>query len=262
MTKLESRIYLQLLAHGQSKASDLARTLDVNRIDVYRSLRNMRQRGIIELIFSRPLVFATVEPRALMETLLSEQEQKSKAFKSETEKIQTQLERIPRIRSTAQTDSLLRTVSSEQFTIKTGKQITTKWKDMAQNAESEILVILSRIGLMTHSTEGFSEIYSKAKKRGVNVRIITDVVHENFSQAQEFSTVCRIKASGSVNDALRYVIADSKEVMISMGTFSNDQRGFAAIWTTRPLMIKAFRLDFQDKWRRAKAFTPELRNQF
>ncbi|MHB1907990.1 MAG: TrmB family transcriptional regulator [Nitrososphaerales archaeon] len=259
LTKLESRIYLHLLVNGASKASEISRVLDVNRIDIYRCLKSLRERGAVELIISRPLVFSAVEPSALRDVLVTEKEQELKSFKAHADKVEGKLERLPRYNKSSSVDpsnsrKLLRGMSTEQFTIKTGPRVTEKWQRMAENAQSEVLIILSRIGLMTHSREGFSDIYTKIKKKGVSVKMITDVSPENLEQAKEFSKISKIKVMHSVNDTLRYVVVDSSEAMISMGSFSNNQRDFAAILTTKPVLVKALRQDFEDRWRRAKKF--------
>jgi sugar-specific transcriptional regulator TrmB len=258
-TRLEAKIYVRLLSNGPTKASSLSRDLDSNRVDTYRCLKNLRQRGIVEITFSRPLVFAASEPNLLANILTSEQEQKSKVFKSEVETVCKELEQVPRKEGLPQIFEVSRKASSnDQFTIKSGKQIDVKWKAMIEHSKSEMLVVLSRIGLMTHSNIGYSELYSRAIKRGVRVNMITDIVPENISHAKEFFPICNIRISHAVNDSLRFVIADDKEVMISMGSFSNDPKDFAAIWTNKSLLVKAFQLDFREKWRRARVFSGRL----
>jgi len=258
-TRLESRIYIRLLANGPNKASSLARDLETNRVDIYRCLKNLRQRGIIETIFSRPLMFAGAEPGLLENILASEQEQMLKTFKNDAEVVCKLLEHIPRKKELPQIPNAIpKTSTIDQFTIKSGKQIVEKWKAMIDHSKIEMLVVLSRIGLMTHSNEGFADVYARATKRGVTVNIITDIVPENIHLAKDFSKNCNIRISHTVNDSLRFVIADDKEVMISMGNFSNNQRDFAAIWTNKSLLVKAFQLDFKDKWRQARLFSDKL----
>ena len=251
LSRLEARIYLHLLINQNSKASELAHSLNVNRIDVYRCLKNLRQRGIVELAISKPFIFSAVEPKVLKEVLLYEQDQELKIFRASVDKLEAKLEKLPR-KQQSDTSSLLR--SDEQFAIKSGYQIREKWQHMALNANSEVLIILSKIGLMTHSLEGFSEVYSNLKKKGVTVKMISDVVKENMEQANEFSKVCKFKVLSGVDESLRYVITDSSEAMVSMGSFSNNRRDFAAICTTKPIFVRSFRSDFLDKWRRAKPF--------
>lgn len=253
LSRLEARIYLHLLINRNSKASELADSLNVNRIDVYRCLKNLRQRGIIELAISKPFIFSAVEPKVLKEVLVYEQDQQLKTFRANADRIQAKLERLPRKKQT-NSSNLLRSINNEQFTIKSGQQITEKWQHMAENATSEVLIILSKIGLITHSLEGFSDIYSSLKKKGITVKIISDVVQENLEQANEFTKVCKFKVLPSVDESLRYVIVDSSEAMVSMGSFSNNRRDFAAICTTKPILVRSFRSDFLDKWRRAKSF--------
>ena len=263
LTRLESKIYLRLLSSGPIKASSLSRDLESNRVDTYRCLKNLRQRGIVEIIFSRPLMFAAAEPSLLANILSSEQELQVKVFKNDIDTLCKQLEQVPRREGMPQIfDAARKASSDDQFTIKSGKQIDVKWKAMIDHSKSEMLVVLSKIGLMTHSNIGYSDLYSRATKRGVKVNMITDIVPENISQAKEFFPICNIRISHAVNDSLRFVIADDKEVMISLGSFSNDSRDFAAIWTNKSLLVKAFQLDFKEKWRRARVFSGRLDSRY
>ncbi len=255
MSKLEARIYIHLLTSGPSIARGLSNSLDVNRIDIYRCLKDMRERGMVELILSKPFAFSAVDPFTLRGILISEQEHNMKHFKSSIERAQKLLEQLPKSKESNSKYELVKAAINEQFTIKTGNQIPEKWKNLVNSAESEVLVILSRIGLMTHSVEGFADVYQKAKERGIKVRMITDVNEQNVEQAIEFKNVCSLKILPNVDVVLRYVITDSRDVMVSMGSFSNNQKDFLALWTTKQLLIKAFKLDFEEKWRHARIFS-------
>jgi sugar-specific transcriptional regulator TrmB len=261
-SRLESKIYLELFMNGPRKASTLSKTLEVNRVDVYRSIKRLRQRGILELTFTRPLSFSAVEPDTLTEALISEREIALRAFKKELDALRKDLASLPRSQLQRSRSEMLEVIENTtrrgaQFQLKYGRQIFEKWKKMVEGAKEEMMIILSHVGLMTHSIEGFSELYARASKRGISVKMITDVSAENYDQALEFSKTCSLKVSNNVNEILRYVISDDREAMISGGYFSNDPREFTAICTNNTLMIKALRLDFKDKWKRSKQFHPK-----
>ncbi len=261
LSRLESKIYVELFQNGPRKASDLSRALDANRVDVYRSVKRMRQRGILDVAFARPLSFSAVEPDVLAQVLDSEQELAVRAFKKEAELVKGQLLSLPRNRRQEEQGSRFipgAATRGAQFQLKYGRQIFEKWKKMIENTKDEMMIILSHVGLMTHSIEGFSELYSKAVRRGVSIKMITDVNAENYDQAIEFSKILSMRVSKSVNEILRYVISDNRELMISSGYFSNDPKEFTAICTDNALMIKALKLDFEDKWRRSRLLRPQV----
>jgi sugar-specific transcriptional regulator TrmB len=258
LSRLESRVYLALLQNGQKKASEISDSIDANRVDVYRCLKKLRQRGILEVTFSRPLKFSAVEPEVLQMILISEQELSLRGFRAEVAKLCEQLKTLPVNKDKANL-SLQEALSKERkggarFELKQGRQVFEKWKRMVENSKDETLIILSHIGLMTHSVEGFSDLYSKASRRGVSIKMITEVDKENFDQAIEFSKICSLKIARSASEMLRYIIVDNDQAMISGGYPSNDPKEFTGICTNNLLLIKSLRLDFKDKWRRAKPF--------
>jgi sugar-specific transcriptional regulator TrmB len=258
MSRLESRIYLELLVRGPRKASDLASAITINRIDVYRALKNLRRRGILEVAFTRPLRFSAVEPGTLQKILITEQELSLRTFRVETNKICEELDSLPRSSAFSQLDPKKDSSQSlrkgTQFQLKQGRQVYEKWKKMIEDSKGEMMIILSRVGLMTHSVEGFSDLYSKAVRRGVTIKMITEVDKENYEQAVEFSKVCTLNTTSSVGDMLRYVIVDYKEAMISGGYPSNDPREFTALLVSNSLLVKSLRLDFKEKWKKSKCF--------
>jgi sugar-specific transcriptional regulator TrmB len=258
MSRLESRIYLELLVRGPRKASDLASAITINRIDVYRALKNLRRRGILEVAFTRPLRFSAVEPGTLQKILITEQELSLRTFRVETNKICEELDSLPRSSAFSQLDPKKDSSQSlrmgTQFQLKQGRQVYEKWKKMIEDSKGEMMIILSRVGLMTHSVEGFSDLYSKAVRRGVTIKMITEVDKENYEQAVEFSKVCTLNTTSSVGDMLRYVIVDYKEAMISGGYPSNDPREFTALLVSNSLLVKSLRLDFKEKWKKSKSF--------
>ncbi|MDG6923253.1 MAG: hypothetical protein JRN67_08185, partial [Nitrososphaerota archaeon] len=106
----------------------------------------------------------------------------------------------------------------------------------------------------THYKEGFVELYSKLSKKKVSVRMIADVKKDNLDEVIEFAKVCQVKVLTHPSSTLRYVISDENELMVSAGSFSNDQRDFVAIETTKDALIRALKGDFDEKWRKAKLF--------
>ena len=255
LSSLESRIYVYILRRGQVKASEVSKSLGVNRVDIYRSIKGLRQRGILEVVLSRPLLFSAITPPMLRKTLVEEQEQKLQAFKQLAIEIQESLSLISKIESAEK--QLVHETEHERFTIKTGRQIIEKWRQMAINSRQDIAIILSAIGVKTHYTEGFVELYSKLSKKKVRVRIIAEVRKDNLDEVIEFSKVCQVKILAHPSSTLRYVISDDSELMVSAGSFSNDQRDFVAIETSKDALIRALKGDFDEKWKKAKVFSKD-----
>jgi sugar-specific transcriptional regulator TrmB len=262
LSRLESKIYVELLLGGSRKASDLSKAIEANRIDVYRCLKQMRQRGILEVAFSKPFKFSAVDPEILFNILLSEQELSLRTFRTELSKVCEQLQSIPkRMQSEIPRSLKQQNRAADQFQLKQGRQVVEKWKKMVGKSKREILIVLSHVGLMTHSLEGFGELYSKVAQGGVTIKMITEVDKENLDQGVEFSKICNLKIADFVGEILRYVIIDDTEAMISSGYPSNDPKEFTAICTGNPLLVKSLRLDFKDKWRKAKRFSANELNR-
>lgn len=67
LTQTEARIYLDLLGHGQSGATDIAKRLRIDRTVAYHTLRNLQKKGLVSyLIKNYKRTYEAADPENLL----------------------------------------------------------------------------------------------------------------------------------------------------------------------------------------------------
>ncbi len=63
----EARVYAALIAKGELTASEIHKVSGVPRTKVYEVLRNLEERGFVEMIKSSPASFRAIDPEMVFE---------------------------------------------------------------------------------------------------------------------------------------------------------------------------------------------------
>jgi len=58
--RLDAEVYLFLTTNGPKKGWDISNELKINKQKLYRSLKNLRNNGLVKMSFERPALFTAV----------------------------------------------------------------------------------------------------------------------------------------------------------------------------------------------------------
>ena len=70
LKRTEAQIYAFLAKKGPQRGKDLARALKITRQKVYRSLKKLQQRGIVNSTINRPAVFSAVSIEVVLDMFI------------------------------------------------------------------------------------------------------------------------------------------------------------------------------------------------
>ena len=82
LTKVESRVYVFLAKAGPQKALVIAKTLSINRTELYRVIKSLQGRGVIESTLESPARFIAVPFEQIVDHLIRTKEDETKRLKS------------------------------------------------------------------------------------------------------------------------------------------------------------------------------------
>lgn len=82
-TRMEARIYVALVRHGQLNGSQIARELKANRSSVYTALNHLSERGAVFVVAGEPTEYVPVEPMVLVRRYQQEYERSLDFLESE-----------------------------------------------------------------------------------------------------------------------------------------------------------------------------------
>lgn len=240
----ESRAFAHLTHLGASKVTDLAKAAGLKRAETYQILERLQGRGLVEGTLTRPRQFTAVDAERALNILVEERAAGLKAVESMKEDLAQRLARLTS--GPAKPDAK----AAESFRILHDRnQINGQLSRTIRVATKELCVVASSRALFRLLLdEGLETELRAAKKRGVSVRIITEVLpgsEEVLARMREFADV----RHQMVPRPLRFFIADEREIVQYVTADPlGQQTKETALWIGARDHVQAQRAFFDDVW--------------
>ena len=239
----ESLVYLNLLANGKQSAGELAKAVQIRRMEAYRILKKLAESGVVVASPGNPVKY-TGEPIEQVVAMMMDRQMKK-------------LEEMEKGR--AEVVSIGRTIAQppgapkEEYSFKMvqgREQIYAQVLRMVAGAASSVEMVLTRNDLLQLHILGLADALKEAKKRGVKSRMISVCDHQTVEASEAFMRSAELKHSDDFAKS-RIVVADGGHVLVSL--VLDDVLGMrnekdVAIWTNSsdygstmlPMFSKAF----------------------
>lgn len=158
LSKKQADIYMFLSRRGPQKANTVATHLNIDRAQIYRSLKILQEKGILELTIEAPTRYIAVPIEPLIESYIKGK--KNEVTSLEVEK--TELINYFKSISTKEQEYPM-----AKFQIITGKNgIYTKISQMVTQSRKEILSLTTSAGLIQEDIAGVQDtIIETARKK-------------------------------------------------------------------------------------------------
>ena len=248
LTPLQGKLYVSLLRHGPSQARVLASKLGVNRVDVYRVLRELRNRGIVEVQLTEPSRFVASPPKMVLELLVNERENQVSELRQLLPQLNSWLDSITNTEVSCDSGNTEGTGTSH-FKLRYGNQYIDTLESMLRNSKIEVLKIWSAPGITLHSKAGLLEEFATAAARGVKIRGIIEVTSEVTKEIRSVSKFANLRYNHHLSSALRYTISDSREVFVSGTSTPLVGKELVGFWTNNISVVSGFVQDFDRLWK-------------
>jgi sugar-specific transcriptional regulator TrmB len=240
----EARAFAHLTHLGTVKVTEVAKAAGLKRAETYQVLERLQSRGLVEATLSRPRQFTAVPPARAVASLVEEREQSLKAIESMKEDLVARLAKI------APTEAAPGSAAGEAFRVLHDRnQIVGQLTRTLRAANAELCVVASSRALFRLLLdEGLEGEFRAAQKRGVSIRILTEVLpgqEDLLARLTEFAEVRHLM----VPRPLRFFIADEREIVQyvtadPLGTSSKE----TALWMGARDHVQAQRAFFDDLW--------------
>jgi sugar-specific transcriptional regulator TrmB len=242
LTFSQAKIYLSLLRLGQATGKTVSEQSKMARQEVYRIIRELQEKGLVEKIISAPTEFKPVT----IDTCVSMLVKQRQADLGKTEKkAHEMLDNFKTLKN------VVKPLEPSFFILIPEKEAyLRKFKGWLDNTQKSCDMILCwecfRFG-MTQDTE----TWEKAVVRGVNVRFIVFNYREEKNVLQ---VVNRLKRKGNVN--IRF---SPTQPPATMAIFDKEEASFSIspapqpyetpnLWTNNPGLIEVFQDYFDNNW--------------
>jgi len=246
----EVKVWTALLSRGTSTAGELSSISDVPRSRTYDILESLEKKGFIVMKIGKPIKFVALKPEEVIErvkkNLAVEASEKSKRLEQlKTEEILTEL-------SSLFTQGVKFVEPSDLSGSVKGRQNVYNHLDMMiREAEESITIVTTAAGL-NRKMEALMPSLEKAKKRGVKIRIGTQVTSENKQIAKDFSKVAEVRDMPKMR--ARFAIVDSQQLLFIVLDDEKVHPNYdVAIWLSTDFFAAAMEQLFEAAWKTFKS---------
>ena len=239
----ESLVYLSLLSHGTLSAGEIAKAVQIRRMEAYRIIKRLAESGIVVAAPGNPVKYTGEPIEQVVASMMDRQIKKL----DEMEK------------GRAEVISLGRTLSpppglqKEEYSfrmVQGREQIYAQILRMVDAASLSLDFVLTRNDLIQLHILGIGEGLKDAKKRGVKTRGMSVCDHQTIEASDELMRSGEFRHSDDFAKS-RMVVADGVQVLVSLvldEVIGRRNERDVAIWTNSvdyastmlPMFAKAF----------------------
>lgn len=253
LSEKESKIYLYLVKKGATKARGISRALNIERVQVYRVLKDLQKKGMVESTFEYPASFIAVSFEKVLNLLIEVKKEEAKRLEASKENLMAQLD-------LHQYDG---DETSYKFMILEGKNyIYSKIAQMIQETSKTLAAVTSGHGVIEAYHSGLTD-YGRAREE-VHFRLLTslslidnyiDVTKEILQEAKK--NLCFEIRVGNFEAAYfpRFIIRDKEELLLFLTTTEDDDSASKkdiGLWTNHRILIDTFVVFFESMWCNSK----------
>ncbi len=265
LSENEVKVYLYLSRNGTQKAIEISKDLKIHKVEVYRFLKNLENKGLVESTLERPTRFAAAPFEDVLDDLISKRKKTTTALEEQKEKILKQWKTMNTEKTPATT---------ERFVVLSGREtVYLKILNLVRHAQREILGITTDVGLLHGEREGVLSqgIAAEAERsRAVPVcaRLLTPVTTENLEIAKSLE---RMLEDHRVNIDIRHfgantkfgprlVIRDNEEAVVFLTPKYMPAAGQkeTGLWTNSNAVVSALQALFEGMWKDSTPLTERI----
>jgi len=242
----EVKVWTALLSRGVSTAGELSNISNVPRSRTYDILETLEKKGFIVMKLGKPIKFVALKPEEVIErvkkNLVTEANDKSKRLETlKGEDILSELESLF-------TQGVKFVEPSDLSGSVKGRQNVYNHLDMMiREAEKTITIVTTAPGL-NRKFESLLPALEKAKKRGVKIRIATQLNEHNRVIAKELSKVAEVKEMPTMR--ARFAIVDSNQLLFMVLDDETVHPNYdIAIWLSTDFFAASMEQLFEIAWK-------------
>ena len=241
LTRNEARVLVFLSKTGPSKASEVARAVQINRTETYRTIRNLQHRGLVEATLERPVRFQSASFSKCLQILIDERKAKLRILEQRGEDLRHQFEMM-RIEPVSH--------EVERFQVVEGRlRIEQRLLNMYTQARKSVMTVLSASEVVRADTSGLFDILTEAVKTGLKVRAITAITQSNVAVITRLRETIEIRhLDMKAKPIPRVSIIDDNEAIFEITTTDETPSGEVALWINSRAFVRNLQAYFAEMW--------------
>lgn len=244
----EAQIYLTLVTRGPSKAGTIASQSGLARVDTYRTLKRLMERGIVQATLHRPMKFVVAPLDQGLEALVE-------AHRSLALRLEKRKDELLSLLAPAQPPPIER--EGERFTVLKGRsQFFVSLRSLLARARATVGIKTTKNGVIRLYNATLDEEFERAASRGVKVRLLCPVDASYTEILQRFATFAKIHHSEDIGSG-QFVVTDAAEALVS--TFLDDSLRLktptdTSLWTNSQGFATSTQTFFDELWSKSSEY--------
>jgi HTH-type transcriptional regulator, sugar sensing transcriptional regulator len=245
----EVRVWTALLSRGVSTAGELSNISDVPRSRTYDILETLEKKGFIVMKLGKPIKFVALKPEEVVERV-KKNLQRDAVDKSK------RLDQLKGEEILGELDSLftqgVKFVEPADLSgsVKGRQNVYNHLDMMIRDSEQSITIVTTAPGL-NRKLEALMPSLEKAKKRGVKIRIASQINDTNKDVARELKKVGEVKHIERMR--ARFAIVDGNQMLLMVLDDEKVHPNYdVAIWLSTDFFASAMEQLFEVAWKGLK----------
>lgn len=260
LTEREAEVYIFLAKHGVQKGGAISKQTKMPKALVYRILKSLERKGVVESTLEFPARFTAVPFEAVLELNIRTKRDEAASIEERKNSLLEDWRNISK--TTLEPES-------EKFVVIEGRRrIYSKIAELVEKTQTNLSVVSSVSDLIQANQFGvIDSINAHPMKSKIKFRFLTELSQQNLKAIRqlraELNTGLKIKARNpDLGLALfpRMVIRDNEEILffISPKTEPPTRKREACIFTDCVSLVQAFTGVFEDLWRNSTSIEEKI----
>ena len=253
LTEKETEVYLYLAKQGVKKTSQIAKALKTNKGLVYRILKRLEQKELVEITLESPSRFIVVPFEKLIDTYIELRRDEAAFIENKKQQLLSDWKKIGHPEPE---------FPVEKFSvIEDEKKVFHKICEMVYKTKKEFVSIATVQGLLRAEKYGVLDCMLNHPLRSeIKIRYITRLNDENVTSLKfllkKFDSLFSLKGKHSHfqdNIFPRLAIRDKEEILLFITDQQQNNSGYVdtALCTNCKLILQSFYEVFQDTWNKS-----------
>lgn len=248
-----ARIYLTACREGPLTAAELARLTSLHRVEAYRFIRQLEERGLLSKSASRPARFEALPLDQLIDRWIHRTSDR-------LDRLRTGRDRLIREWQEMMVDGP-EPEEGRKFAVLEGRAAIQRFlKKRIEGAAEEVLLTVSGFALAPAIDGAIDRALRAARQRGVTVRLVTEVSPANLVEARHFASMSELRHARTPVTS-RAILIDRAGALV----FVSGEEGFGkggedqiALWSSAPTVLGLTRSYHRRIWSHSVPFAQRL----
>ena len=241
LTRNEARVLFFLAKSGLSRASGVARAVQINRTETYRTIRNLQHRGLVEATLERPVRVQSAPFEKCLQILIDERKARLKILERRGEDLR-------RIFQTMRVEPIRQEI--ERFQVIEGRpRIEQKLQSMYAQAQKSVMTVLSSSELLRAENSGLFDLLEQFSRSKVKIRAITSINQSSLRLVEKLAETFEVRHLDlKARPVPRVSIIDDSEAIFEITTDEVRRNEEVALWINSRPFVGNLQAYFEEIW--------------